>query len=218
VLVTVLVTLGDTVAFDVRATVTWQRVESPILLKLMVAVSWFGFAPQDYILGAGVLAFLLVRRLRLEAAFGLLAFVSTILDGFLKDLVHRQRPEAGIGGIIVRSTVGGYSFPSGHVLTYVVFLGYLAYLAYTLVHQRALRFALLTFLIGLIALIGPSRVYLGQHWFTDTLGSYLLGTTLLVGLLSLYRAAKERQLAKVQADHAAVATEGDSGTESAYQR
>src|SRR3954454_15928531 len=112
VLVMVLVALGDTVAFDVRATVTWQRVENPVLLKLMVAVSWFGFAPQDYILGAGVLVFLLVRRLRLEAVFGLLAFVSTILAGFLKALVHRQRPEAGIGGIIVRSTVGGYSFPS----------------------------------------------------------------------------------------------------------
>src|SRR4051794_22074801 len=68
-LVTVLVVLGDTVAFDVRATVAWQRVENPALLKLMVAVSWFGFAPQDIILGVGVLAFLLVRRLRLEAAF-----------------------------------------------------------------------------------------------------------------------------------------------------
>jgi membrane-associated phospholipid phosphatase len=205
VLVMVLVALGDTVAFDVRATVTWQRVENPALLKLMIAVSWFGFAPQDYILGAGILALLLAMRLRLEAAFGLLAFASTLLDGYLKELVHRQRPDAGLGGIIVRSTVGGYSFPSGHVLTYVVFLGYLAYLAYTLIHQRALRFALLTFLLGLIALIGPSRVYLGQHWFTDTLGSYLLGTTLLIGLLSLYRAAKARQLATVQASRDAAA-------------
>jgi undecaprenyl-diphosphatase len=198
-LVTFLVALGDTAAFDVRATVAWQRVELPGLLGLMVAVSWFGFAPQDFILGIGILAFLVLRRLRLEAAFALLAFFATLLDGLLKGLVHRQRPVAGLGGIIVRSTVGGYSFPSGHVLTYVVFLGFLAYLAHTLIRRRPLRLALLALLLGLIVLVGPSRVYLGQHWLTDTLASYLLGTTLLTILLALYRAAKERQLARVAA-------------------
>lgn len=195
-LVTLLVALGDTTSFDVQATVAWQRVEIPGLLGLMGAVSWFGFAPQGIIFGVVIIALLLACRLRLEAIFALLGYGSTLIAGLLKTFVQRQRPEDGLGAIIVRSTVGGYSFPSGHVLTYVVFLGFLAYLAYTLVHQRHLRLALLTILIGLSLLIGPSRVYLGQHWFTDTLASYLLGTALLIGLLALYRVAKERQIVR----------------------
>lgn len=58
--------------------------------------------------------------------------------------------------------------------------------------HAALRRALRALLLGLIALVGPSRVYLGQHWFADTLASYLLGTALLVA----YRRVKARQLAR----------------------
>src|SRR5262245_28953651 len=135
-LVMLLVALGDTAAFDVLATANWQRVEMPGLLGLMIAVSWFGFEPQDIVLGLGIGAFLFAARHWLEGTFALLAYGSTLLAGLLKDLVQRQRPVEGVGEIIVRSTVGGYSFPSGHVLTYVVFLGFLAYLAHTLIRRR----------------------------------------------------------------------------------
>ncbi len=193
-IVLVLVALGDTTAFDLRVTLGWQRVTLPGLLALLEGVSWFGFQPQGTALTIGVLALLLIRRLYLESGFTLVAALCTFLNGALKDFVHRPRPVAGDDGLIVRFAVGGYSFPSGHVMSYVILGGFLAYLAYTLVRWRPLRVALLTFLLGLIALVGPSRVYLGQHWATDTLASYLLGTALLLLLIVGYRAAKARQL------------------------
>lgn len=193
-LILILVVLGDTTAFDLRVTLDWQRVRVPGLLPLMQAVSWFGFSPQSTYIGIGILVLLIALRLRLEAFFALLAFLGGMLNGTIKGLVERPRPGAG-GGLIVQFPVGGYSFPSGHVLTYVIFCGFLAYLAYTLVSWRPLRWGLLTLLLGLIALVGPSRVYLGQHWATDTLASYFLGTAILLVLLVLYRAAKARQLA-----------------------
>jgi undecaprenyl-diphosphatase len=193
-LILILVVLGDTTAFDLRVTLDWQRVQVPGLLPLMQAVSWFGFAPQSTYLGIGILALLIALRLRLEALFALLAFLGGLLNGAIKGLVERPRPMA-TEGLIVQFPVGGYSFPSGHVLTYVIFYGFLAYLAYTLVSWRPLRLGLLALLLGLVALVGPSRVYLGQHWATDTLASYFLGTAILLVLLVLYRAAKARQLA-----------------------
>ena len=193
-LILILVVLGDTAAFDLRVTLDWQRVRLPGLLPLMQAISWLGFAPQSTYLGIGILVLLIVLRLRLEAFFALLAFLCGMLSGTIKGLVERPRPMA-VEGLTVQFPVGGYSFPSGHVLTYVIFCGFLAYLAYTLVSWRPLRLVLLTLLLGLVALVGPSRVYLGQHWATDTLASYFLGTAILLVLLVLYRATKARQLA-----------------------
>jgi undecaprenyl-diphosphatase len=44
----------------------------------------------------------------------------------------------------------------------------------------------------LIALIGMSRIYLGQHWASDVLGAYLLGTLTLVVNIWFYRWGKKR--------------------------
>ena len=58
-------------------------------------------------------------------------------------------------------------------------------------HSRALAFQfILTLLPGLIALVGPSRVYLGHHWASDVLGGYALGTAYLLILIQLYRISR----------------------------
>jgi membrane-associated phospholipid phosphatase len=48
--------------------------------------------------------------------------------------------------------------------------------------------------VSLLSLVGTSRVYLGHHWFTDVIASYLLGTTWLVGLTGIYRKVKLRAM------------------------
>lgn len=194
-LIWLLVILGDTTALDRRVTVGWQRVTLPGLLGLMEGVSWFGFQRQSLYLTLGVLVFLILRRLYVEGVFTLVAALCSFLNGPIKGVVQRPRPVADEGGVIVQFAVGGYSFPSGHVMTYVILCGFLAYLTFTLVRWRPLRLALLTFLLGLIALVGPSRIYLGQHWATDTIASYFLGTAILLLIILGYRAAKARQLA-----------------------
>jgi hypothetical protein len=150
-----LVVLGGAAAFDVRATLGWQRVRAPGLLPLMQGVSWLGFQPQAGYLTFGAIAFLFARRLHLEGGFALLALLCGFLSGPIKGLIERPRPVAEREGIVVQFAVGGYSFPSGHVLTYTIFGGFLAYLTYTLVGWRPLHVGLLAFLLGLIALVGP---------------------------------------------------------------
>ena len=38
----------------------------------------------------------------------------------------------------------------------------------------------------LIVLIGPSRIYLGEHWVTDVIGSYIIGSFWLIILILLF--------------------------------
>jgi undecaprenyl-diphosphatase len=193
-IVLILVLLGDTTGVDLAVTHALQSVRGGVPLALMQAISWLGYDPQVFIIEGAIIIGLFLARLRLEAAFTLLAALSSLAYVLLKGLAHRPRPVDGIDGVIAYGKATGFSFPSGHVLNFVVFLGFLVYLLYTLAPPRALRTALLTFLAALIVLVGPSRIYLGEHWFTDTLASYLLGTTLLLAVLALYRRTKARQV------------------------
>jgi undecaprenyl-diphosphatase len=79
------------------------------------------------------------------------------------------------------------SFPSGHTVHYVVFFGFLCFLVFTLLRPRALRWAMLGLLAGMMLLVGPARIHLGAHWASDVLGGYLFGAAMLLGIISLYR-------------------------------
>ncbi len=46
----------------------------------------------------------------------------------------------------------------------------------------------------MIVLIGPSRMFLGEHWASDVLGGYLLGSLTLSLTIFFYRWGKERFL------------------------
>jgi len=183
-----LVLLGDTRAFDLAATGAVQRLPTAGLLGLMVGVSWPGYQPQGTIIALAVVAGLFLLGQRRGALFAAVAILLTRIDGPLKAFAHRARPSATLDGILVRGSVGGGSFPSGHVLTYTVIGGFLVYMAYTHIERPHVRHLVTGALLLLIALVGPSRIYLGAHWLTDVLGSYLLGSALLVGLLLVYRA------------------------------
>jgi undecaprenyl-diphosphatase len=186
------VKLNRTAAFDLAITLRIQGRRSPAFGRLMTAVSWPGFPPQSRIVPPGIVAFLWLRRYRLEAAFQAAAWGTAALSTIVKDFTQRRRPLPSDVQVVV-AKLGGSSFPSGHVLTYVGVYGFAAHLANSLIRPRWLRAILLTPLVGLIALVGPSRIYQGHHWPTDVLASYLLGIAWLLGLTTLYDRLKRRE-------------------------
>ena len=160
----------------------------------MAIVSWFGFPPQSRVLPATYAAALWVARFRLEAAFQLAAWGSALLSTIVKSFVRRQRPAAGKDLRVVAAPLGGSSFPSGHVLTYVGVYGWMAIMADRLVRPLLLRRLVVTALATLIVAIGPSRIHLGHHWPTDVAASYLLGSSYLAALLVAYRRLQTRRV------------------------
>ncbi|HVL53114.1 MAG TPA: phosphatase PAP2 family protein [Vitreimonas sp.] len=178
-------------AIDVAVMMKLQRRSNPLMDRLMAAVSWIGFPPQSRTLPPVLIAGMWLTRFRTEAVFQLLGWATGLVSTVLKALMKRPRPVAGTDLRVVAAPLGGSSFPSGHVITYVGTYGFLAYLAHTRLRRRAGRRPIVALLIGMIALVGPSRIHQGHHWPSDVTASYLLGTSYLIGLITLYRRVKE---------------------------
>ncbi len=179
-------------AIDVAIMVKLQRNTNPLLDRAMAAASWIGFPPQSRVVPPVLVAGMWLARLRTEAAFQLLGWGTGLVSTVLKAVMKRPRPVAGTDLRVVAAPLGGSSFPSGHVITYMGTYGFLTYLVHTRLRKRAGRGPITAALVAMLALVGPSRIHQGHHWPTDVTASYLLGTSYLVGLISLYRRVKER--------------------------
>lgn len=149
----------------------------------------------------------LVRSRQNHEAWVLLASTSgfVVSEIILKPIFRVQCPFTfysnvlsgqGIFGwskMLQRLALGETCYPSGHTASYVVFCGYLAYLALKYIKNEKLRTTLFITTLIIIVLIGPSRLYLHVHWFSDVIAGYLLGLSLLLFIISLHRYAEEKK-------------------------
>lgn len=193
-----LVRANRTQGVDLAVTMRWQQMRHPLLGRAMSIVSWPGFPPQSRVIPPILMLAMLLLRLRVEAAFQLLAWLTGAASVGLKALMKRPRPVAGTDLRVVAAPLGGSSFPSGHVITYVGTYGWLAYVAHAHLRPRWPRRVLVAGLAGLIAAVGPSRIYQGHHWPTDVAASYLLGFSYLTLLATLYQRIKARSHAGIR--------------------
>ena len=180
-------------AIDVTITREFQENQAPWLRFIMLAVSFTGNVTA-LSLGLIVLATALcwIIDLRLEAVMVVaLSATSALLNGLIKIIVARPRPTSSLVEIIQNAS--GNSFPSGHVMAYIAFWGLLFSFAIILFRgNRWWRTALLIISGLFVVLVGPSRIYLGDHWASDVLGAYLIGGVLLGIALWIYLALKSK--------------------------
>src|SRR6266704_1487323 len=180
-------------AIDVAITRELQENQTPWFHYLMLAVSYPG---NVLWISAGLIVvasyILALVRLRLESLILVVLCVSsTLLNGLLKLIVARPRPTASLVEIVQKAA--GQSFPSGHVMAYLAFWGFLFSLGVILFKgNRWWCVALLIVPALFVVLVGPSRIYLGDHWASDVLGAYLIGGLWLGLFLWLYIKLKEK--------------------------
>lgn len=176
---------------DLTTTLRVQRRQHPALTRLMNLISWPGFRPQSLIMPFTVIVFAALTGLRRDMRYLIAAWAASMISFSTKRLIQRPRP-SGNGIQVQIAKIRDSSFPSGHVLHYTVFWGFVAYLWFSRVRGRWLRWGPVAAILAMIGSIGPSRIYLGHHWLTDVLASYSLGTGLLLSLIGL-RQRKRRE-------------------------
>ncbi len=151
----------------------------------MILVSAFGDLSVSVFLFLIALGFLYFKGYKREAAYFPAVLLAPILNTLIKESVARPRPAESL--INVFEPLPPYSFPSGHVVYYVVFFGFLAFLAISLPKlEPRWRIFILVICLPLLLLIGVSRIYLGAHWPSDVAGGYLFGGLYLLVLILVY--------------------------------
>ena len=178
---------------DLRATLLLQRLRSPLIARIFHGASWFGFRPQSLLLPSLTIVGFAVTGNRRESLYLVLAWLASLGSFFTKLVVRRPRPQDPLIRI-VPAALRDTSFPSGHTIHYTAFWGLTAYfLRRCSSVPVALRRLLTSCLGALIALVGPSRVYLGHHWMSDVIGSYLFGGGWLGLLITAYQCGRQTQ-------------------------
>lgn len=172
---------------DLTITRDVQEVNSPVFDAIMKFITFIGEAiPGTAILFVcALIIFIKKERYNaLQLIFSTLGIEAIGLG--LKIFVGRVRPDPKLihqAGHFIRND----SFPSGHVLYYIGFYGFLLFLVFTLPPKTHFRKLLIAVLAILILLVGPSRIYLGAHWFSDVLGAYLIGFLWLSSMVYLHK-------------------------------
>jgi membrane-associated phospholipid phosphatase len=179
--------------FDLKVAAWMRDVDNPAFTAMMAAVSLLGDGWVPVILVLAVAAVCAYRKRWIEAAFVIATLSAGVLAGVLKVLVGRPRPPAFVmTPYDLFPSFNTYAYPSGHVLFFVVFYGFLAYLSCKHLSGRA-RWIAICVCAALIVLIGPSRIVLGEHWVSDVIGSYIIGTFWLIILVLLYEMVLQRR-------------------------
>jgi undecaprenyl-diphosphatase len=173
--------------FDLKVAFALIGAQNPVVSAIMVAVSFLGNGWVPLILVLFVAAVCAVKKKWVEAMFVIASAISSaIISGGLKMLVSRPRPPGfSLNPYDLFQSFNQYSYPSGHVLFFVTFFGFVGFLAWKHLNGWK-RWITMAICAALIVLIGPSRIYLGKHWLSDVIGSYIIGTFWLIILILLY--------------------------------
>jgi len=172
-------------SLDVKISMWVQKYHTDWLDQVMLGISFFGELPYSLLLVLLISGIFFKLKYKREAYFLLMISLSGLLILGLKNIIDRPRPTAFYVRLVEINRF--HSFPSGHVMSYLIFFGFLILLMKKLPNvPKALRITVISLSAFLICTIPISRVYLGAHWFSDTLGGLILGVVCLLPLCYFY--------------------------------
>lgn len=162
-----------------------QSIDVPAFGGYVNFVNFIGNDVFYIVLTLLVAGAIVLLRAPIEAVLVLLTIGPRLLNSAAKGAVARPRPSADL--VEVAQHDGGYGFPSGHTVGTAALFGVLFLVLPAVVPSRPLRWLLQLGCLLLIVSAGPARVFVGVHWPSDALGSYLLALIFLIPAVAAYR-------------------------------
>jgi membrane-associated phospholipid phosphatase len=159
----------------------FTNIPAVVLVVACVVIVWWRLGRLEGIIMAAVGAFSPVANL-------------------FKLIIQQPRPPATLIDII--TPAGGLGFPSGHAFFAATVLGMLIYFVLRYVSLRPLKELLVSGLIFIILLVGYSRVYLGDHWVSQVIASYIIAAGFLLLLTVFYEQRKGSKASSQKAQRA----------------
>ncbi len=180
---------------DLKITRTLQAVRAGWFDRLMRFVCGLGYPVQADILGALVIGYLYRAGYAWEAITTVVATLgSLVVAAALILFANRPRPAPDL--VRVNHKMWTTSFPSGHTLIFTAVGGFLGYLVWNSRLPRLVQIPFLTIFGGVVFLMGPARIYSGEHWASDVVAGYLAGSAWLALLIKFYQRGKPRYAAR----------------------
>lgn len=139
--------------------------------EIMRDITSLGGTTLITLVTASTVLFLFLAGERGKAAFmALTVAASSFLNNTLKRAFDLPRPDIFSHG----ADVSSMTFPSGHTFTGAVTYLTLAFLIYQLEIKPPLKIFVFGVAVFISFLVGISRLYLGVHWPSDVIASWIL--------------------------------------------
>ena len=175
---------NEVVTIDTAVSSAVQSLRSPPLTDLMTFATYL--ASWQVVVGGTVALVILLAVVGKRRLWIGTLIVAVIGDEIIvwtgKQIFGRARPDQTLSLMPTFDP----SFPSGHTFITMAFYGILAWFAITALRRFWQKLAVGLACALLALAVGISRIYLGAHWPTDVLGSYLLGGAWLVGMATIF--------------------------------
>lgn len=160
----------------------------PETISVFLVITQFG-SQVVWGLTIGVGLYYIWRKQWLSLLIWLIALLGgQVLNALLKQWFARPRPVFE-NPIAVEQF---FSFPSGHAMMSMIAYSMLAYFVLLKLQNWVTKVFVLTVAVGIVLLVGFSRIYLGVHYLSDVLAGFAAGGMWLFTCISIRELVNHR--------------------------